>query len=227
MKNMLQPNATQIELLQNYILQTLWGSEADRGANNTVQDSNYGIRASMFYSGMPGFNYTTQPDWDLSRSLTRWRSYNYPHPTATYWALYRLARYYQNLLPAASPDWSWYLGQAANTTMLGMAKAGGYNAFGLMVGSVFAELLRDLQREGWLGAAQDLEVFMQGRAAQWAQNPFPFGSEMPWDSTGQEEVRLDGSIFGRGCLSEAFFSMFIGLRSRLGLTFFNAALSFP
>lgn len=188
MKNVFLPNATEVALLQAYVLQTLWGSDADRAANRTVQNSDYGVRASLFYSGRPGYNYTVQPCWDEPRSLTRWRSYNYPHPTATYWGLYRLARHYTDLVPAAQADWAWYLGQALNTTLVGMAAQGGYNSFGLMVGSIFHELLLDLHREGWSAEAAALEAFMRGRAELWAASPFPFGSEMPWDSTGQEEV---------------------------------------
>jgi hypothetical protein len=36
--------------------------------------------------------------------------------------------------------------------------------------------------------ARALEAVMQGRAVHWRNEAFPFGSEMPWDSTGQEEV---------------------------------------
>lgn len=186
MKNNFQPDAQQVALLEAYVSETLFGSDQARANNWTVQATDFGVRASMFFSGLPGYNYSVQPCWDEPRSLTRWRSYNYPHVVATYWSLYRLARYYNGL--AQRHSWQWYLGQAINTTLAGMAVHGGYNSVGLMVGSVFLEVLRDAQREGWHAEAAALTAFMQGRANLWATEPFPFGSEMPWDSTGQEEV---------------------------------------
>jgi hypothetical protein len=81
---------------------------------------------------------------------------------------------------------------------------GRYNQYGLMVGSVWAHLLRDLQREAeaeesngvWAIAAAGIEEFMRERAEVWAKLRFPFGSEMPWDSTGQEEVYTWTKHFG-------------------------------
>ena len=83
---------------------------------------------------------------------------------------------------------------------------GKYNQFGLMAGSVWLELLGDLKREakrattgvaGWVGQAFDaITLFMKSRANAWASETFPFGSEMPWDSTGQEEVYLWCKWFG-------------------------------
>ncbi len=35
--------------------------------------------------------------------------------------------------------------------------------------------------------ADDLEQKMRVRADRWKVEAYPFGSEMPWDSTGQEE----------------------------------------
>ncbi len=90
----------------------------------------------MLLSSVSGANrYTVQPCWDKSRSQTTWRSYNYPHVTAVYWSLYRLARTH-TFPSAALANWAFYLAQAINTTR-GMATLGGYNQFGLMVGSVF------------------------------------------------------------------------------------------
>ena len=81
----------------------------------------------MFYSGKAGFEYSVKPCWDEPRSLTHWRSYNYPHVTIVYWALYRLGRNYDGLVKRQ--PWQWYLGQAVNTTLQGMGKQGGYNQF--------------------------------------------------------------------------------------------------
>ena len=65
-----------------------------------------------------------------------------------------------------------------------------------MVGSVFTDVLRDLKREGWNDKAAQLEAYMKARETHWASLRFPFGSEMPWDSTGQEEVYSWSRYFG-------------------------------
>ena len=83
----------------------------------------------MFYSGKPGYHYAVDPCWDRPRSLTRWRSYNYPHVTIVYWSLYRLARNYDGAALGLARPWQWYLRQAVNTT-LGVQRHGGYNQFG-------------------------------------------------------------------------------------------------
>ncbi|BCM93348.1 hypothetical protein IAD21_05239 [Abditibacteriota bacterium] len=180
MKNLGQPDADQIALLERYVNGTLWGR---------LQNPDYGVKASLFFyepAKVPGYKYTIHGGWDKARGETTWRSYNYPHVTAVYWALYHLARDHQGLVK--QQDWQWYLDHAFNTVMGMKSHAGGLDQFGLMVGTVFPELLRDLKREGWNDKAARLEAYMKERESHWARLRFPFGSEMPWDSTGQEEV---------------------------------------
>ena len=121
--------------------------------------------------------------------MTTWRSYNYPHVTAVYWCLYRLARNgYPGLVESHS--WEWFLSQAVNTT-LGMKSQGRYNALGLMVGSVWRHLLDDMKQEAattpsltWIQkGVQDLEAFFSSRAQRWSSEAFPFGSEEPSPSS--------------------------------------------
>jgi hypothetical protein len=57
-----------------------------------------------------------------------------------------------------------------------------------MDGTIFLEILKDLQREGQTTQASDLESKMKVRADKWNTETYPFASEMAWDSTGQEEV---------------------------------------
>ncbi|PYV61121.1 MAG: hypothetical protein DMG97_44130 [Acidobacteria bacterium] len=44
--------------------------------------------------------------------------------------------------------------------------------------------------------ADNLEAKMHARADRWRSQAYPFGSEMPWDSTGQEEVYAWTKYFG-------------------------------
>ena len=62
--------------------------------------------------------------------------------------------------------------------------------------TIFLLLLDDLQREGWNDKAHILESAMRERVEHWVSLNYPFGSEMPWDSTGQEEVYTWSKYFG-------------------------------
>jgi hypothetical protein len=44
--------------------------------------------------------------------------------------------------------------------------------------------------------ADSLEAKMRSRSDRWKAQAYPFGSEMPWDSTGQEEVYAWATYFG-------------------------------
>ena len=185
MKNVGQPNAAEIALLETYVNTTLWGR---------LQNPDYGVKASLFYFDPKEFPnyYTVRGGWDKARTETTWRAYNYPHVAAVYWSLYRLARTHDGLVKQRT--WDWYLRQAYGTAMALQVQSGpkrdhyGLAQFGLMVGSVFPEILNDLKREGWKKEADALESFMRERADHWRSLKYPYGSEMPWDSTGQEEV---------------------------------------
>lgn len=187
MKNLAQPNAEEIALLEKYATHTLWGH---------VQNPDYSVRASLFYYDPklhPGY-YTIRGGWDKKRTETTWRSFNYPHVTAVYWALYRLARDHEGLVK--EKPWSWYLDHAYRTIMAMKRFAPGYAEVGLMVGSVYPEVACDLRREGWNDRADQVEAYMRQREKRWVSLRYPFGSEMPWDSTGQEEIYTWCRYFG-------------------------------
>jgi hypothetical protein len=122
------------------------------------------------------------------------RSYNYPHVAAGHWVLYRLARNHQGLVQAR--DWRWYLEHAWLTATAMVREAPRYAQFGQMEGEVFLEILKDLKREGMTQQAAELEVLMKDRTDHWKSLPYPFGSEMAWDSTGQPEVYAWLRYFG-------------------------------
>ena len=187
MKNLGQPDPQEIALLEKYATHTLWGH---------VQNPDYSVRASLFYYEprlFPGY-YTIRGGWDKARSETTWRTFNYPHVAAVYWALYRLARDHRGLVK--TQPWQWYLNHAYQTVMAIPKFAPGYAQFGLMVGSVFPKILRDLRREGWNKQAAAMEAMMRRRADHWDTLRYPFGSEMPWDSTGQSEIATWCRYFG-------------------------------
>jgi hypothetical protein len=198
MKEALQPDREEVAKLEDFVNQTVWGH-----LQVIDGEGKFGVHKSLFYydpSAMPAGYYDSKYDW---KSWTSWkpkdaadlgRTYNYPHVVAAYWSLYHVARNSQSL--ATQKPWDWYLDQAYETTLAMHTLAPYYTQFGLMEGTVFLKLLEDLKAEGWNDKAAKLEAMMKERAEHWKTEPYPFGSEMPWDSTGQEEVYDWSRYFG-------------------------------
>ncbi|WP_303921350.1 DUF5695 domain-containing protein [Draconibacterium sediminis] len=200
MKQLIQPDKKEVAMLEDFVQKTIWG-----GIQYNEGHEKYGVRKSMFYyepDSMPAgtyskdVNYNTWAAWDKKHAETVERSYNYPHVAAAHWVMYRLARNYEGLV--SQQTWDWYLLNAYQTSMAMMELAPYYAQFGQMEGSVFVHILDDLKAEGLWEYARKLEGMMKRRADHWASLDYPFGSEMPWDSTGQEEVYMWSRYFGYG-----------------------------
>ncbi|HEX5604260.1 MAG TPA: DUF5695 domain-containing protein, partial [Pyrinomonadaceae bacterium] len=204
MKEFGQPRREEIAKYEQFIDRVLWGGlQYNEGPNK------YGVRKSLFYyspQAAPDFKYDTSLNWTTWTSWKRadaesiGRGYNYPHVIAAYWSMYRLARNHQGLV--TNHSWEWYLDQAFETArfMFGRKEDGrrrvGYVELGLMEGDILVALLEDLKSESWTEKAQVIENLMKERADHWKQEAYPFGSEMAWDSTGQEEVYAWCKYFG-------------------------------
>ena len=198
MKELVQPDKLELDKLQQFIDGVVWGQLQSKEGPHP-----FGVRKSLFYyqpDQMPPNYYNSRFDW---KSWTSWnkqaseavdRSYDYPHVAAAYWVLYRLARNHQGLV--TNHPWDWYLDHAYETSMAMTNYAKDLAGFGQMEGSVFVEILADLKREGMNTEALALENTMRERADHWRAQAYPFGSEMPWDSTGQEEVYAWTKYFG-------------------------------
>jgi hypothetical protein len=198
MKQLIQPDPSEVAKLERFVDETLWGGL--QYADGPLQ---YGVRKSLFWydpEGMPDGTYSDSigyggwSSWSKEHAATVERSYNYPHVAALYWTMYRLARTTEGLV--TNHDWVWYLERAHETAEAMVRLAPHYAQFGQMEGTVFLRILEDLQREVWTERAAQLEATMRTRADLWASLDFPFGSEMAWDSTGQEEVYAWSRYFG-------------------------------
>lgn len=198
MKEFVQPDRGELQKYERFVDGVLWG-----GLQHKDGPHRYGVRKSLFYyqpDQMPSgyyrkdFDWTSWTSWNKEASEKIDRSYDYPHVAAAYWALYRLARNHQGLV--ANHPWDWYLSQAYHTSLAMTEPAVGYSEFGQMEGDIFVLVLEDLKREGKTAEAAALEAQMRARAERWRAEPYPFGSEMPWDSTGQEEVYAWMKYFG-------------------------------
>ncbi|MBK6589132.1 MAG: hypothetical protein IPG22_12635 [Acidobacteria bacterium] len=204
MKQLVEPKAEEIAKFERFIDGVIWG-----GLQYMDGQNKYGVRKSMLYYSpdeFPAFpyeknrNWTTWASWKKDQAMSVGRGYNYPHVVAAYWSIYRNARNTEGLVKNHS--WDWYLDQAFETTKFAFSKKPdgkyvvGYVELGLMEGTIFLELLKDLKREGWTAKAAEIEKLMKERADHWAAEEYPFGSEMAWDSTGQEEVYAWCKYFG-------------------------------
>jgi hypothetical protein len=198
MKEFVQPDKQELDKLQQFVDGVLWGRLQSASGPEA-----YGVRKSLFYyqpDQMPpnyynsSFDWKTWTSWNKQASEAVDRSYDYPHVAAAYWVLYRLARNHSGLI--TNHPWDWYLSHAYETSMAMTNYAKDLAVFGQMEGSIFVAILDDLKREGMNEQAAALETRMRERADRWKQEAYPFGSEMPWDSTGQEEVYAWTKYFG-------------------------------
>ena len=217
MKEFIEPKRDEVEKFQQFVDGVLWGG---------IQYSNgpleYGVRKSMFYydtNAFPNYydkniRYGGWTSWNKRDAERVDRAYNYPHVVAAYWTMYRLARNHPGLV--TNHPWDWFLEQAYQTTKF-LSKRGangrplvGYIDTGLMEGDIFVLLLKDLKRESWTEKAGEIETEMKRRADVWKSRAYPFGSEMAWDSTGQEEVFAWTKYFGYDDKSEVSLNSILG-----------------
>jgi hypothetical protein len=197
MKQLDNPDAVEVAKLERVVNETIVG-----GLQVAEGEHAGAVKKSLFYYAPDKFPnlYDPKTNW---KSWTSWsekdagdlgRSYNYPHVAIGHWVLYRLARNHDGLVNTR--DWRWHLDHAQMTAVAMMRDAPYYAQFGQMEGDVFVDILKDLRREGMTDKANELETLMKGRADHWKTLPYPFGSEMAWDSTGQAEVYAWMRYFG-------------------------------
>jgi hypothetical protein len=197
LKQLDNPVPAEVARLERVVAETVWGKLQVAAGKQAG-----GVKKSLFYYDAkkhPDYydaasDWTTWTSWNEKHAADLGRSYNYPHVAAGHWVLYRLARHHTGLVK--THDWRWYLDRAALTAHAMVRDAPYYAQFGQMEGEIFLEILRDLQREGLTKEARALEASMKKRADHWLTLPYPFGSEMPWDSTGQPEVYAWMRYFG-------------------------------
>jgi hypothetical protein len=212
MKELGQPSKDELDKLQQFIDGVMWG-----GLQYKDAPREYGVRKSLFYyqpDELPAnfyrsdLNWKTWTSWNKKASEAVDRSYDYPHIAAAYWVMYRLARNHTGLV--TNHPWDWYLTRASETAIAMTRFARGYARFGQMEGDIFLEILRDLKREQLTSEADALEAVMRDRAIRWKSEAYPFGSEMPWDSTGQEEVYAWTKYFGYQDKAEVTLNAILG-----------------
>jgi hypothetical protein len=205
------PVQDEVARKDDYIQYTLYGIKPStaKGPLRSLQlPDSYQVRMTMYYycatpgscadsgEGFP-YPYVEQdkcdapvggPVWCMTENMANatYRGFNFPHQAASWYGMYRVARNYDLLTTRLA--WGDYL-YGAYMTAMGVGAAG----VGFMDGTVFREILDALQAEGAGNAtiqawADALDKNMMARAVQWSTEPYPFGSEFSYDTTGQEEV---------------------------------------
>jgi hypothetical protein len=218
MKQFGKPSKEEVAKYEQFIDKVLWGGIQYKDGPNQ-----YGVRKSLFYyspSEVPGyqydssFNWTTWTSWKKTDAESIGRGYNYPHVVAAYWSMYRLSRNHPGLV--INHEWNWYLDHAYETVKFMFSRTAngrrrvGYVELGLMEGDIVLAVLNDLKREGWTEKANVVEALMKERAERWKKEAYPFGSEMAWDSTGQEEVYAWCKYFGFDDKAEVSLNSILG-----------------
>ncbi|KAF9266756.1 hypothetical protein L218DRAFT_748830 [Marasmius fiardii PR-910] len=185
MKQYAQPNAAELTKLQQFMSQTM---------NGVIQNSDASVKKSVFFyqPGSVNYNYPTNVNWgnwwswNQAAAFATDRGYDYVHVIAAHWAMYRVARNYPSLVTTGT--WQSHLNSAVTTVTRLMNGRVGFTNVGWMGETVIRYLLDDLKREGMTSQASSVESLMRGRWQGWSGQRYPFGSEMAWDSTGQEGV---------------------------------------
>ncbi|KAK1658005.1 hypothetical protein BDP55DRAFT_760181 [Colletotrichum godetiae] len=96
-KQTIYPDADEVRILDAFVNNVVWGN---------IQQEDFAVRNSLvFYepAEVPGFTYenfdwTSWTSWSKDRSHATDRAYNYVHPSAAYWSLYRVGRAYPELM---------------------------------------------------------------------------------------------------------------------------------
>jgi hypothetical protein len=181
-KNVYYPSPKEVATLETYVADCLF---------KYIQNpETYAVRASLYWKG----RYPSSPwsHWTVERAEATYRSYNYAHVMNIYHAMYRIGRRY-GLLTRKSPEE--YL-RMSYRTCLQMFQTEPWGHVGVMGGSNALNLLEDLGKEGWQKEYSNLLEQIRKCNEVFLNDPYPYASEYPADTTAQEQVYFFTRYFG-------------------------------
>lgn len=165
-KNIYNPVQSEIKALEDYLRYFIWGK---------MQRTDT-FEVYRFWNGSNPNNTGT------------WRSYNYMHLANIYFNMYRISKLHGMTSYLSKND---YLLRAYNTLMAmytyNMDGDGG-NKWGMMGESSMPMILQALQDEGFTNQYNNLRAKYQAKVNYMTGTAYPFGSEMPYDTTGYESA---------------------------------------
>lgn len=181
-KNIYYPSPREIAIMETYIEDCLF---------KYIQNpETYAIRASLYWK----LRYPSSPwsHWTEERSKDTYRSYNYAHFANIYHAMYQIGKRY-GLLTRRTPQQ--YLMMAYHTS-LAMFRTDPWGHIGVMGGSNSLNIMKDLGKEGFTTERNELLDEIRKCNSVFVQDPYPYTSEYPVDTTAQEQVYFFTEYFG-------------------------------
>jgi hypothetical protein len=239
-KNALYPVQAEVEALDYYVTNFVWGGLQ----RNEAEAHTYGIY------GIPDWKTNREsPDPGPKGQLHIWRPYDYPHITVMYFGLYRIARYYPHITTQLTQ--ADYLKRAAGTALAMFTvpiATGDWSAYetGFYNETIIPELIDALSEAGMTTEAKVLRGHWERKVAFFINdNPNLFGSEYPFDSTGFEstqalaryaidhqpstiapkaarhfsETQMAANLFCRGVIEPAYYTLGSDYRAEAGDSF--------
>lgn len=181
-KNLYYPSPKEVVTLETYVTDCLF---------KYIQNpETYAIRASLYWKG----RYPSSPwsHWTKERSETTYRAYNYPHVANIYHALYRIGKQY-GLLTRKTPQE--YLRMSYHTCMKWF-QTEPWGHVGVMGGANALNILADIEKEGWQDEHKNLLEQIRKCNEVFLNDPYPYASEFPEDTTAHEQVYFFTRYFG-------------------------------
>jgi hypothetical protein len=181
-KNVYYPSQKEVATLETYVTDCLF---------KYIQDpETYDIHASLYWKE----RYPSSPwsHWTKERSETTYRAYNYPHVANIYHALYRIGKQY-GLLTRRTPEE--YLKMSYHTCMRWF-QTEPWGHVGVMGGANALNILEDIKKEGWQAEHNSLLGEIRKCNDVFLNDPYPYASEFPEDTTAHEQVYFFTRYFG-------------------------------
>jgi hypothetical protein len=182
-KNVSFPDQKQIDSLEHYIHQYVWG-----GLQQTdIEPYPYAIY------GIPNWKVNRDSQYDDQRGKKHiWRIYDYPHVVLLYYEMYLIARNYPGMVHELDKDG--YLERAYSTAVafftvpMEIVKWSAYET-GTYNELVIPDLIQALEENGRKDEADKLRAHWETKVKYFVNShPYLFGSEYPFDSTGFEST---------------------------------------
>lgn len=218
-KNVYWPDEKQIKQLVDYLNVFIYDTMTEifpDGTHRLHRGAPWGILGT----------WDTDPRMDAAGRESNedcWRSYNYPHVINTYYNLYRIAKYYdydidgmlskeEYLLRAYELAFTFF---TAWMYPLGSDERGqGGIHYGNMGESMFPELVRALQEEGYADKADWLRKQLEDKAAYYQDEPYPYTSESAFDTAAYEAVYAYAKMAGMEALAHEVSATNIATRGQ-------------